>query len=309
MGNRMISLDRQGYTYLEDPNSSNWEAEDFVNDLFRKTFPTTPSIDEDLASLEARLYANINKETEKKSNLDALNSCLEALRATPRKFSLNLNSAVIRQGGFVEKMNHELWIRSPGLIGHLPTESLSTVRNQLGSSRCCVIVENDSGFLKRAIKRYEGFFSLFKAHPRNILSPTLDVDLVWHTHLLTPIYYRVWCRGEAGRFIDHNDKLGSSTLEDAFEFTNEAYWEAFKKPYSKCCCWFCEAAISEGLDPQDERNEDGLWGKMLKRGHKGGKKEKAVRVRVEYYRDAEKRRRDALGGLEWEGLFEALKRC
>lgn len=120
--------------------------------------------------------------------------------------------------------------------------------------------------------------------------------------MLTPVTYRVWCRAVAGRFIDHDDKLGSGVLEGGFEFTGEVFWEAYKEVYGKCCCWFCEAALSEGV-VLDEGV--GFWGRLRRKG----KKERGVRVRVEFYREVERKRRGRLGGLARAGLFEALKRC
>ena len=74
----------------------------------------------------------------------------------------------MRQATFVDKMNNHLWIRSPAL----------------------------EGTLRRAIDRYSKFLILLKRKapplgadgsgttmvPGPIIVPTLDIDLVWHTH-------------------------------------------------------------------------------------------------------------------------------
>ncbi|KAJ4291339.1 hypothetical protein N0V88_006347 [Collariella sp. IMI 366227] len=64
---------------------------------------------------------------------------------------------VVRQAGFVDKMHRQLWIRSPGC----------------------------EGTLRRAGERYEAFLDLFRTFPGEMLVPTLDIDLVWHTHQLS----------------------------------------------------------------------------------------------------------------------------
>ncbi|RPB12066.1 hypothetical protein P167DRAFT_507068, partial [Morchella conica CCBAS932] len=249
---RMTNLDRQGRSFAEDPTSPTWESMNFVNDLFRRTFTgVTLTHTDTFSTISDHLHANIPAETPA-AHTAALTLVLSAFSATPRKFSLNLNGAVIRQFSFVAKMNDKLWIRSPGLVGRLPLDSLSSMRAKLGATRSCVLIDSDAGFLKRAVVRYEGFFALFKMHPGQMLVPTLDVDLVWHSAMLTPVGYRAWCRAMAGRFIDHDDKIGTGTLDTAFEFTGEAFAKAFGGLYGKCCCWFCEAAVSEGLDPEEE---------------------------------------------------------
>lgn len=44
----------------------------------------------------------------------------------------------------------------------------------------CVV--NDA-WIDRAIDRYVGFLQLAKEHPREMLVPTLDIDLIWHVHI------------------------------------------------------------------------------------------------------------------------------
>ena len=40
---------------------------------------------------------------------------------------------------------------------------------------------------------------LAKAHPGQTLVPTLDVDLIWHVHMLSPLDYREDCHALLGR--------------------------------------------------------------------------------------------------------------
>ena len=123
--------------------------------------------------------------------------------------------------------------------------------------------------------------------------------------MLTPAAYREYCRNVAGRFIDHNDKLSDDTLGDGFEYTSTAFEEATGgEEYGKCLCWHCETALNEKVKPEGEKEERWkIWKKSA-----GDGKERLVRIRVEYYREVEKRRRSGLGGLEREGLFAAMKK-
>ncbi|KAJ8130841.1 hypothetical protein O1611_g2791 [Lasiodiplodia mahajangana] len=143
-----------------------------------------------------------------------LDSCRLALGSNDTVKSLV--EAVERQSAFVDKMEKQLWIRSPAV----------------------------AGTLSRAIIRYERFLKLFKLYPKKMLVPTLDIDLVWHTHQCSPTQYGLIVTEIAGRFIDHNDKLGTITLNPAFENTKALYRIRFAEEYETCLCWDCEALRS-----------------------------------------------------------------
>lgn len=128
-----------------------------------------------------------------------------------------LSDAVLRQASFVEKMGKRLWIRSPAV----------------------------EGTLTRAIVRYERFLQMFKEHPGALLVPTLDIDLVWHTHQCSPQCYHSASINRAGRFINHDDTVKETILTDKFKETRRLYEIRFKEEYNACLCWDCEALKSE----------------------------------------------------------------
>jgi len=128
-----------------------------------------------------------------------------------------LGKAVERQVLFVEKMSDSLWLRSPAL----------------------------GGTLKRGLIRYERFMQLFKERPGTMLVPTLDIDLVWHTHQCSPKSYQSLSEKVAGRSINHDDSLDKITLKDGFKKTCWFYETRFKDEYNVCLCWECEALKSE----------------------------------------------------------------
>ncbi|KAI9779637.1 MAG: hypothetical protein M1839_007302 [Geoglossum umbratile] len=136
---------------------------------------------------------------------------------------IQLAAAVERQASFVQKMDAQLWIRSPALCGTL----------------------------RRAQDRYNKFLKLFKLYPGTMLVPTLDIDLVWHTHQLSPKRYIDATVDIAGRFLDHDDKLGKGTLDEGMEKTKNLFRVRFGKEYAVCNCWDCEAL----LDAVERRNE------------------------------------------------------
>ncbi|KAG0634020.1 hypothetical protein HOY80DRAFT_912777, partial [Tuber brumale] len=292
---RITSFDLQGATYLHPSSPTSFDVLNSLNALIRTTFPEPPTIQSHptLASIITQLGTH--------PVLPLLQSCYAE---TPTPHSLNLSLAVLRQGSFVDKMHNQLWIRSPALMGRLPLDSISLVRAR-PKTRSVVLINppDTSGFLQRAVNRYESYFSLFKLHPGKILVPTIDIDLVWHSAMLTPITYREYCRNVAGRFIDHNDRLSEGSLDDGIEYTSAAFKEATGgEEYRKCLCWNCETALNE-IKPGGGKERWKFWKKAA-----GNEKERLVRVRVEYYRAVERRRRGGMAGLEREGLFRAMKR-
>ena len=130
--------------------------------------------------------------------------------------------AVQRQQKFVDKMGHYLWIRSPAL----------------------------SNTLAHARQIYGNFFFLFSLKPSNPLVPTVDIDLVWHTHQCSASRYREYAEKTAGRRVDHDDTLLRKSLDGGLELTKDLYRAHYGVDYVKCLCWDCEA-LSAKIESSD----------------------------------------------------------
>ncbi|KAK6457495.1 uncharacterized protein RJT20DRAFT_24017 [Scheffersomyces xylosifermentans] len=130
----------------------------------------------------------------------------------------DLVGCVLRQDRFVEKMNDFDWLHSA----------------------------NIKETLAEATIRYSRFFKMLTVlYPTQVLVPTLDIDIVWHTHQLSLYYYFIDCLNtEEGAVIDHDDKIESSKLDESFENTSRLYKWKFKKEYSICYCSYCVATRS-----------------------------------------------------------------
>jgi hypothetical protein len=128
-------------------------------------------------------------------------------------FALDLCGAVMRQGIFVEKMYRIDWLHSPSAS---PT-------------------------MQRLLGKYHRFFSLMAANTKKVCVPTLDIDLAWHTHQLSPAAYYKFSKAKTLKFIDHDDKIDEEKLSTSFEWTSKAYQEAYGEVYSECTCWYCES--------------------------------------------------------------------
>ena len=83
----------------------------------------------------------------------------------------------------------------------------------------------DKAYVARAAERYAGFLALARAHPGELLVPTLDVDLAWHAHMLSPRDYADDCAELLGRPLSHDAGIDSANLKVAFEATKER-WRA-----------------------------------------------------------------------------------
>lgn len=128
-------------------------------------------------------------------------------------FALDLVGAVVRQGGFIEKMHNIDWLHSPAL----------------------------PSTMARLINKYNRFLQILAGNGGSFAVPTLDIDLAWHTHQLKPSQYFHYTVAKARQFIDHDDKVAETKLNDAFAQTSKLYQKLFSEPYSECTCWYCEA--------------------------------------------------------------------
>lgn len=84
--------------------------------------------------------------------------------------------------------------------------------------------------VQRAIFRYRKFMLLMN---RNCsLVPTMDIDLCWHTHQLFLGSYKQWSMQHLGRLIEHDDTVGTSTLNQSLIKTSLAWLRAYHEAYT-----------------------------------------------------------------------------
>lgn len=79
------------------------------------------------------------------------------------------------------------------------------------------------------------------AYPEDVAIPTLDIDLAWHTHILSPKSYATWTTKKMNFIPDHSDAMDENQLSVAFEWTSKTYMAKYNTPYSECTCWYCES--------------------------------------------------------------------
>ncbi|KAI0051192.1 hypothetical protein FA95DRAFT_1628258 [Auriscalpium vulgare] len=130
-----------------------------------------------------------------------------------RLFSVELVGAVLRQGSFIKKMRDLHWTEVDYFAN--PDDELA---------------------LHHANARYHAFLDLMASSPGSFLVPTLDIDLVWHTHQLTGPRYQTDCRKTVERYVNHDDKVEEMYLSNAFDLTCRAWLDRFKTQYMQCGC-------------------------------------------------------------------------
>ncbi|KAI8295103.1 Glycine-rich domain-containing protein 1 [Colletotrichum sp. SAR 10_98] len=144
-------------------------------------------------------------------------------------FSYDLSAAINRQFDFSTKMSRYAWLRSP----------------------------TAEATLAQSVERYRNFFHLIGAHPGTVMVPTLDIDLVWHTHQLAPLRYRAYSKKMAGRLIDHDDEISADRLQELSTDMQGLWREEFGTEYHACLCWTCEAGRAHvSVDSVESRLRD-----------------------------------------------------
>ena len=86
-------------------------------------------------------------------------------------------------------------------------------------------------WLAAAAARYVKFLQLKRNNPDAFLVPTLDVDLIWHCHQLTPQDYYEDCHALFGRVLRHNTEAGDSTIADQFQETQRLWRNEFGEDF------------------------------------------------------------------------------
>lgn len=85
--------------------------------------------------------------------------------------------------------------------------------------------------------RYRRFLALITMHPEAIVSPTRDIDEMWHLHMLSPRAYHEDCMRLFAEILDHDGGFGAlpeeeAALREAFERTAQLWQRAFGEPYA-----------------------------------------------------------------------------
>ena len=112
-------------------------------------------------------------------------------------------------------------------------------------------------FLEDGVDNYYKFLSLRKHAPSQVIVPTYQIDLMWHTHILSSLsgYYKD-CRAIMDSALHHDDSLNDRTdggpLDVAFGQTKALWKEHYGTEYSVV------GGMYRGEPPGEYYNRD--WG-------------------------------------------------
>ncbi|KAI8815073.1 hypothetical protein BJ742DRAFT_765470 [Cladochytrium replicatum] len=169
------------------------------------TYGSDPHVNwEDLLNVFKVSLKPALKRARRKTPPMLLNRLVKAYRNIPFKsFSLDLIAAVVRQRGFTTKM-------VSGVVDWV-----------------------NPNFVNRATVRYHKFLLLMAKHRNEMLAPTLDLDLAWHTHQLHPQRYQNYGVQHVGRIINHDDSIDEVPLSNAYGNTAQRWKRAFGEEYAQ----------------------------------------------------------------------------
>ncbi|KAJ5604818.1 hypothetical protein N7510_009972 [Penicillium lagena] len=86
------------------------------------------------------------------------------------------------------------------------------------------------GLLPDHVSRYLKFLQLIK-ESKSTLVPTLDIDLLWHTHQLSPVAYEKYCKKYLRRQINHVDTIRATTRSTGQDDTERLWATRYGESY------------------------------------------------------------------------------
>ncbi|XP_038997497.1 glycine-rich domain-containing protein 2-like isoform X4 [Hibiscus syriacus] len=100
---------------------------------------------------------------------------------------------------------------------------------------------NNDVFIQEAVARYKGFLHLIKRNREKSIKrfcvPTYDIDLIWHTHQLHPVFYCIDLNRTLGKILEHDDTDSDRTkgkkLDVGFSGTTKQWEDTFGTRYWK----------------------------------------------------------------------------
>jgi hypothetical protein len=120
--------------------------------------------------------------------------------------SLDLASAVLRQRDFLEKFKQH---------------SLFTMNS----------VTMTRPIFEDMVQKYLSFLKLAKQN--ELIVPTFEIDLIWHTHMRFPSNYQIVSTALCGYLLDHNDSIEKRILDDAYRKTADRWKTTYGVDYGK----------------------------------------------------------------------------
>eukprot|EP01080_Neovahlkampfia_damariscottae_P002117 gene2117-1984_t len=138
-----------------------------------------------------------------------------------------------------ETLRHETFIDAQKLI---PSNNLLKITNAMESFQVDVSkqvrfhqrilnLEIDAAFMASAIDRYKKFLQLRMENPKLVVVPTIDIDLIWHAHMLDHTEYVLDCMNLFGNILNHDTKAEETRLKKNYQKTSDVWEKRFNEKY------------------------------------------------------------------------------
>jgi len=88
---------------------------------------------------------------------------------------------------------------------------------------------HDEHSINVLIDEYKQFLNLKKVHPNNLIVPTNDQDLIWHTHQLDNERYEQEVTLWSGVFLNHDDDLEDDFTQQKFQETQKLWKQTYER--------------------------------------------------------------------------------
>lgn len=166
-----------------------------------------------------------HKFTDEKKLISSTNNSIEIWYATYPKEGFNIirNEEYVRPG------------RNKGQVKFDKPSKLSVDLVSLAEAHMhfCYQVAlphfRDKKYLESAMKRYKQFLCLKRLEPDEFLTPSVDILLIWYTHMCNPVAYAKDMMTICGKVFDNNVKVTPALINDRFIFARDKTTELWKK--------------------------------------------------------------------------------
>ncbi|KAH9508161.1 Glycine-rich domain-containing protein 1 [Bulinus truncatus] len=91
----------------------------------------------------------------------------------------------------------------------------------------------DKLFLSSSLTRYKKFLQLKIERPKMFIVPCYDIDLLWHTHQLHPLAYKMDTENMYGKIFNHDDSVTDRSEGSKLYTADLATREAWKEVYGE----------------------------------------------------------------------------
>lgn len=106
------------------------------------------------------------------------------------------------------------------------------------------LADLDYAAFRKMVQDYVLFLKLARA--KEMIVPTFDIDLLWHTHMRYPSQYRDCSIAFCGFVLNHDDSIDEKTLKQAAEKTNERWKKSYRSDTSAANDFILLDASSHG---------------------------------------------------------------